>query len=155
MFGPDICGSTRRTHLIFNYKGQNLLIKNDISTETDQLTHVYKLILKPDNTYQVYIDNRLSSDGSLEENWDFLKPKEIKDPSKSKPTDWVDDRTIPDPTDVKPDGYDDVPEQVKYIYNIMVEKMHLFDFDTILCRSLIPMPRNQKIGTKMTTVNGR
>lgn len=31
MFGPDICGpGTKKVHVIFNYKGKNLLIKNDI-----------------------------------------------------------------------------------------------------------------------------
>ena len=25
MFGPDICGSTKRTHVIFTYKGEKLL----------------------------------------------------------------------------------------------------------------------------------
>jgi len=31
MFGPDICGySTKKVHVIFNYKGKNLLTKKDI-----------------------------------------------------------------------------------------------------------------------------
>lgn len=31
MFGPDICGpGTKKVHVIFNYKGQNLLIKKDV-----------------------------------------------------------------------------------------------------------------------------
>lgn len=39
MFGPDICGMTKRTHVIFNYppKNDNLLIKEDVKTETDQV----------------------------------------------------------------------------------------------------------------------
>jgi hypothetical protein len=55
MFGPDICGSTKRTHVIFNYpaKKENLLIKDDVRCETDQLTHLYTLHVKPDNTYEV------------------------------------------------------------------------------------------------------
>jgi calreticulin len=44
MFGPDICGtSTKKVHVIFNYKGKNLLIKKEIPCESDQLTHVYTL----------------------------------------------------------------------------------------------------------------
>ena len=27
MFGPDVCGSTKRTHVIFGYKGEHLLVK--------------------------------------------------------------------------------------------------------------------------------
>jgi calreticulin len=54
MFGPDICGfATKKVHVIFTYKGTNYLIKKDIKAETDQLTHVYTLVVKPDNTYKV------------------------------------------------------------------------------------------------------
>jgi calreticulin len=113
MFGPDICGhSTRKTHVIFNYKGENLLTKNEPRCETDQLTHVYTLVVRPDNTYEVMIDGETEKAGRLEDDWAFLKPKEIKDPEASKPDDWVDERMIPDPEDEKPEGYDDVPEMV-------------------------------------------
>lgn len=58
MFGPDICGySTKKVHVIFNYKGQNLLTKKDIKCKDDELTHLYTLIINPDNTYAVKIDN--------------------------------------------------------------------------------------------------
>jgi len=113
MFGPDICGSsTRKTHLIFNYKGKNHLIKNDIKCETDQFTHLYTLILHPDNTYDVKIDGTSVSSGSLKEHWDMLPPKEIKDPKASKPSDWVDEKLIPDPEDKKPQGWDDIPREI-------------------------------------------
>jgi calreticulin len=114
MFGPDICGSsTKRTHLIFTYKGKNHLIKKDIRAENDDFTHVYTLILNPDNTYQVNIDGKEASKGSLKEDWDMLPPKEINDPSASKPSDWVDARQIPDPEDKKPEGWDDIPREIK------------------------------------------
>ena len=55
MFGPDICGSgTKRVHAIFTYKGKNLLTKKTVNCETDELTHVYTLIVNPDKTYQVH-----------------------------------------------------------------------------------------------------
>jgi len=67
MFGPDICGTgTRKVHVIFNYKGQNLLIKKNIPCKTDQLTHLYTLALHPDNTYEVYIDEEKVQSGKLE-----------------------------------------------------------------------------------------
>jgi calreticulin len=113
MFGPDICGSsTRKTHLIFNYKGKNHLIKKEIKAETDQFTHLYTLKLHPDNTYEVDIDGTEVSKGSLKEDWDMLPPKEIKDPKASKPSDWVDEKMIPDPTDKKPAGWDDIPKEI-------------------------------------------
>lgn len=113
MFGPDICGSsTRRVHVIFTYKGVNHLIKREIRPETDQLTHVYTLILRPDNTYSVKIDDKEVQKGTLHDDWDMLKPKTIKDPSAKKPDDWDENEKIDDPSDVKPEGWDDIPKEI-------------------------------------------
>merc|ERR1719326_137867 len=113
MFGPDICGySTKKIHVIFNYKGKNLLVKKEPTAETDQLSHVYTLLVKPDNTYEVFVDGDSKQTGSLEEDWDFLEPRKIKDPEQSKPEDWVDDAKMDDPEDVKPEGWDDIPKQI-------------------------------------------
>jgi len=114
MFGPDICGSsTKKTHVIFNYQDKNHLIKKDIQCETDEFTHLYTLIVRPDNTYEVRIDNKEVSKGSLSDDWDMLPPKEIKDPNAHKPSDWVDEKMIPDPEDKKPEGWDDTPKEIK------------------------------------------
>ena len=114
MFGPDICGTaTKRTHVIFTDKaGKNLLTKQNIACETDELTHVYTLIVHANNTYEVLIDNEEKSAGDLEEHWDFLPPKTAKDPDAKKPEDWDERATIPDETDEKPEGYDDIPETI-------------------------------------------
>merc|ERR1712038_2015454 len=113
MFGPDICGySTKKVHVIFNYKGKNHLIKEDIKCKDDEFTHVYTLLVKSDNTYEVYIDGTSAKAGSLEEHWDMLPAKKIKDPEASKPEDWVNEKEIDDPEDSKPDGWDDEPEYI-------------------------------------------
>jgi len=101
MFGPDICGSTKRIHVILTYKGKNHLINKNLPCESDELSHIYTLILRPDNTYEVLVDNKEKAKGKLDEDWEFLPAKQIKDPSLSKPTDWVDDKEIPDPEDKK------------------------------------------------------
>lgn len=107
MFGPDICGySTKKVHVIIHYKGQNHLIKKDIKCKDDELTHLYTLILNPDQTYEVKINNEKVESGSLEEDWDLLPPKKIKDPEAKKPADWDDRAKIPDPTDTKPEDFD-------------------------------------------------
>jgi calreticulin len=114
MFGPDICGSsTKRTHVIFSNKGTNHLIKKEVRAESDELTHLYTLILHPDNTFQVNIDGKEASKGSLKEDFDILPPKEINDPAAKKPADWVDERQIADPTDKKPEDWDNVPKEIK------------------------------------------
>jgi len=114
MFGPDICGSsTKKTHVIFTYKGKNHLIKREVRGESDENTHLYTLILHPDNTFQVNIDGKEVTKGSLKEDFDMLLPKEIPDPDAHKPSDWVDDRQIADPHDKKPSDWDDAPREIK------------------------------------------
>ena len=83
MFGPDICGSTKRVHVIFTYKGTNHLVKKEISCKDDAMTHLYTLIVNPDNTYEVRIDGEKAQSGSLEEDWNMLPEKEILDPKGS------------------------------------------------------------------------
>lgn len=107
MFGPDICGpGTKKVHVILSYKGKNHLINKDIRCKDDVYTHFYTLIIKPDNTYEVLIDNEKVESGNLEDDWDFLAPKKIKDPNAKKPEDWDDKATIPDPDDKKPEDWD-------------------------------------------------
>ncbi|KAJ1686023.1 hypothetical protein LUZ63_017413 [Rhynchospora breviuscula] len=113
MFGPDICGySTKKVHAIFTRDGKNHLIKKEVPCETDQLTHVYTLIVKPDATYSILIDNVEKQTGSIYDDWDILPPKQIKDPEAKKPEDWDDKEYIPDPKDKKPEGYDDIPKEI-------------------------------------------
>merc|ERR1712217_433696 len=93
MFGPDKCGYTKRTHLIFNYKGTNVLKKSDLAykQEDDGTSHLYRMILKPDNTVRVEIDEEKIYEGAIKEDWEVLKPKEIADPADKKPDDWDDE----------------------------------------------------------------
>merc|ERR1712179_551955 len=112
MFGPDICGpSSKKVHVIFNYKGQNHLIKKEIRPKDDVYTHLYTLIVKPDQTYEVLIDNEKVESGDLEADWDFLPAKTIKDPEAKKPEDWDDRAKIDDVEDVKPEDWD-VPQHI-------------------------------------------
>jgi len=112
MFGPDICGpGTKKVHVILNYKDKNVLINKDIRCKDDVYTHAYTLIIKPDNTYEVLIDNEKVESGDLESDWELLPPKKIKDPEAKKPEDWDDRATIPDPDDQKPEDWDK-PEHI-------------------------------------------
>lgn len=73
------------------------------SLQDDEYSHLYTLIVNPDNTYEVKIDNKKVESGNLEDDWDFLPPKKIKDPEAKKPEDWDDREKIPDPDDKKPE----------------------------------------------------
>ena len=111
MFGPDICGYDKKTHVIFRYKDQNHLVKKKPKCESDSLSHLYTLVVA-DGNYTVSIDSKEVQSGELREDWDFLPPKMIKDPAISKPSDWVDEKMMDDPEDKKPEGWDDVPKEI-------------------------------------------
>jgi len=81
--------------------------------EGDTLTHLYTLILNAkDQSYEVQIDGVKKESGKLAEDWDFLLPKEIDDPTDKKPSDWVDEPEMDDPDAKKPDDWDAEPETV-------------------------------------------
>ncbi|CAK9302474.1 unnamed protein product [Gordionus sp. m RMFG-2023] len=117
MFGPDICGATKKVHVIFSHyddkekKLINHLTNKDIKCEDDELSHVYTLIVKPDNTYIVKIDGKEVSSGSIEDDFGILPPKTINDPTSIKPDNWVDKKEMDDPTDMKPENWEK-PEKI-------------------------------------------
>lgn len=145
--GPDICGpGTKKVHVIFNYKGKNLLIKKEIRCKDDEFTHLYTLIVRPDNTYEVKIDNEKAESGSLEDDWDFLPPKTIPDPEAKKPEDWDDRAKIDDPDDKKPEVY-----KMIHINNVLP---FLSRIGINLNISRILMPKNLKTGMMILMENG-
>merc|ERR1711930_32640 len=73
--------------------------------ENEGTSHLYRMILKPDNTVRVEIDEEKIYEGSIKEDWEVLKPKEIADPADKKPEDWADDSMMDDPEDKKPDDW--------------------------------------------------
>uniref|UniRef100_A0A8C9S4X2 Calreticulin n=1 Tax=Scleropages formosus TaxID=113540 RepID=A0A8C9S4X2_SCLFO len=115
MFGPDICGpGTKKIHVLPVMSGQRLVLELFVCpTQDDEYTHPYTLILSPDNTYEVKIDNKKVESGSLEEDWDMLSPKRIEDPGAKNAVeihflkDWDKPEDIPDPDAKKPNDWDD------------------------------------------------
>eukprot|EP00835_Amoeboradix_gromovi_P005980 NODE_628_length_5819_cov_0.468881.p3 type:complete len:213 gc:universal NODE_628_length_5819_cov_0.468881:4108-4746(+) len=105
MFGPDICGPTKKVHFIINYKGKNHNVKHHLSAPHDTLTHIYTLIITPNQKYDILIDDKSIKEGSLIEDFEFLPPKTILDPNAKKPEDWDDRAKIPDETDEKPSDW--------------------------------------------------
>merc|ERR1712107_211091 len=68
-------------------------------------SHLYRMILRKDNTARVEIDEEKIYEGSIKDDWEVLKPKEIADPADKKPDDWSDESMIDDPEDKKPDDW--------------------------------------------------
>ncbi|KAG2785571.1 Calnexin [Phytophthora cactorum] len=121
MFGPDKCGTSDKVHLIFQHKNpvsgeyeeKHMMEAPGIKSDKD--THLYTAVIRDDNTFEMFVDQKSVKSGSLLEN--FLPPvvpeKEIDDPEDSKPDDWVDEKKIRDPNAVKPDDWDeDAPARI-------------------------------------------
>ncbi|KAI8809115.1 calnexin, partial [Cladochytrium replicatum] len=121
MFGPDKCGYTNKVHLIFRHKNplsgefEEKHLKNPPPAKVDPSSHLYTLIVRPDNSFEVLIDNENASKGSLLTEFEppVNPPKEIEDPEDKKPEDWVEDAKIPDPEAKKPEDWDeDAPFEI-------------------------------------------
>nr|CAI5860077.1 unnamed protein product [Callosobruchus analis] len=109
MFGPDKCGNDHKLHFIFKHKNPLNGTVEEKHCQKPKLPHLYTLIINPDNTFEVRVDNKVVNSGSLLE--DFVPPvnppEEIEDPNDKKPEDWDEREKIPDPSATKPDDWDE------------------------------------------------
>lgn len=121
MFGPDKCGKSDKVHLIFQHKNpvsgeyeeKHMMEAPGIKSDKD--THLYTAVIRDDNTFEVFVDQKSVKSGSLLKNFlpSVIPEKEIDDPEDSKPDDWVDEKKIRDPNAVKPDDWDeDAPARI-------------------------------------------
>ncbi|XP_007939414.1 calmegin [Orycteropus afer afer] len=126
MFGPDKCGEDYKLHFIFRHKHPKTGVFEEKHAKppdvdlkkffTDKKTHLYTLVLNPDDTFEVLIDQIVVNKGSLLEDVvpPINPPKEIEDPTDRKPDDWDERAKIPDPSAVKPDDWDESePAQIE------------------------------------------
>ncbi|XP_071550099.1 calnexin-like isoform X2 [Panulirus ornatus] len=125
MFGPDKCGNDFKLHFIFRHVNP---LTGDIEEKhakrprdkieepfKDKKPHLYTLVIQPDNSFEIRLDQEVINSGSLLE--DFSPPvnpsKEIDDPDDVMPDDWDEREKIPDPDATKPDDWDeDAPMQI-------------------------------------------
>uniref|UniRef100_K3XC77 Calnexin n=1 Tax=Globisporangium ultimum (strain ATCC 200006 / CBS 805.95 / DAOM BR144) TaxID=431595 RepID=K3XC77_GLOUD len=121
MFGPDKCGSSDKVHFIFQHKSpvtgkyEEKHMMSPPQIKSDRLSHIYTAVMRDDNTYEIFIDQKSVSKGSLLENFvpSVIPDKEIDDPNDTKPGDWADESKIRDPNAVKPDDWDeDAPARI-------------------------------------------
>lgn len=115
MFGPDRCGTTNKVHFIFRHVNpvdgsiEEKHMNTPPAAVMDQKTNLYTLIVRPDNSFEVLINNVSAKAGSLLTDMSPpVNPAEtIADPTDSKPADWVDAETMTDPDAVKPADWDE------------------------------------------------
>ncbi|CAB1325534.1 unnamed protein product, partial [Coregonus sp. 'balchen'] len=125
MFGPDKCGEDYKLHFIFRHKNpktgeyeEKHAKKPDADLRTyytDKKTHLYTLVLNPDNSFEVLVDQTVVNSGNLLT--DMTPPinpaAEIEDPDDHKPEDWDERPKIQDSDAVKPEDWDeDAPKQI-------------------------------------------
>ena len=114
-FGPEICNL--KSNILFKFQHFNkktgkwteLSLKNPPKFKADGLNHLFTLIIKPDNSYEILIDGNTTKKGSLYN--DFDPPvngyKKIQDPNYKKPADWDEREYILDDKAKKPDDWDE------------------------------------------------
>lgn len=120
MFGPDKCGDTNKVHFIFRHLERDGTYEEKHMNEPptikdDKISHIYTLIVRPDNSFEVLIDGSSSKSGNLLNDFtpSVNPPKTIDDPTDRKPDDWVDEEMMDDENAVKPDDWDE--SQPEYI----------------------------------------
>lgn len=76
---------------------------------TDKKPHLYQLVVRPDNTYTISVDHKIVNEGSLLTDFQppVNPPKEIDDPTDSKPENWDEREKIADPTAERPADWDE------------------------------------------------
>ncbi|KAG1935590.1 calnexin [Pimephales promelas] len=119
MFGPDKCGEDYKLHFIFRHKNpktgefeEKHAKKPDADLRayyTDKKTHLYTLVLNPDNSFEILIDQTVVNSGSLLSDVTpaVNPPAEIEDPDDQKPEDWDERPKIQDPDAAKPEDWDE------------------------------------------------
>ncbi|CAE8625947.1 unnamed protein product [Polarella glacialis] len=122
MFGPDKCGGTNKVHFILQHKNpvsgkwEEKHCKDPPSVPNDKLSHLYTLIIRPDNSFEIQVDGVTKTTGNLLTSMQppINPPKEIDDAEDKKPEDWVEEAKMDDPEASKPEEWDeDAPARIK------------------------------------------
>ncbi|XP_063116865.1 calmegin isoform X1 [Cavia porcellus] len=126
MFGPDKCGEDYQLHFIFRHRHPKTGVFEEKHAKppnvdlkkffTDKKTHLYTLVMNPDDTFEILIDQIVVNKGNLLEDVvpPVNPPREIEDPNDKKPEEWDERVKIPDPAAIKPEDWDEnEPAQIE------------------------------------------
>ncbi|OHT10877.1 Calnexin like protein [Tritrichomonas foetus] len=138
MFGPDFCGDKQNVEFRFFHKNpktsqkvEKRLIDSPVPQKND-LNHLYTLIVRPDGTFSILIDNKNVKTakflGEKEETFSppIIPPKIIIDTSVTKPDEWDDREYIADDSIKQPD-FENEPELIPDKQNLNPPKGYLVD----------------------------
>lgn len=151
MFGPDKCGAKSSILFIARFKNpRNGSISEhhakqpskSVSTYfDDHKTHLYTLILRPDETFDVLVDESKIMSGNLITDLEpsITPPAVIDDPMDKKPDTWDEREKIDDPDAKKPDDWDEnAPRKIEDANAVMPDDWLEEE------ESLIPDPEAKK-----------
>ncbi|KAK2962857.1 putative Calnexin like protein [Blattamonas nauphoetae] len=130
MFGPDVCGYTKQVHFIVRTKNprtgfwdEHRLMDVPLGLYNN-VTHAYRLVIREDDTFSIYVDGKEDKYGVLNDYMTFEPPfsptENILDKTDEKPDNWDEREFIPDPSISKPDDWDDT--QPEFIPNLSIKK---------------------------------
>jgi hypothetical protein len=74
MFGPDKCGVGNRTHFIYCNSSEESHMSHPPAARLDTLRHLYTLIIRPDDTFEILIDTETVRVGSFPTAFDGRGP---------------------------------------------------------------------------------
>jgi len=122
MFGPDKCGATNKVHFILRHQNRRTgeweekHLKDAPAVPSNKRTHLYGFMVQSDNYFELQIDGDTKVSGSLLDIFEppINPPRDIDDPTDTKPADWVDVQYIADASAKKPAdwGDEDEPEGI-------------------------------------------
>jgi calnexin len=124
MFGPDKCGMDKKFHFIVRFKNpltglfeEKHAKKSDLldAYYSDGRTHLYTLVVRPDDTFKMMVDLKEVNAGSLLKDMEpsIVPPAQIVDPDDKMPESWDDREQIQDTDAVKPADWDEsAPKQI-------------------------------------------
>lgn len=84
-------------------------LKSSPSATISKESNLYTLIVRPDNSFEILVNQESVAKGNLLEDFDpSVNPsKTVDDLTDKKPDDWVDEATIADPEAKKPEDWDE------------------------------------------------
>lgn len=117
-FGPSFCSFKGSIVLnLYTESGDNVIshkLKKTIPIPVDEIQHLYTLILKPNNNFELMIDSRSMYNGSFANSFTppIVEPEFIDDINDRKPSNWDDREMIEDLNARKPEYWDKIPEMI-------------------------------------------
>ncbi|CDW57506.1 calreticulin [Trichuris trichiura] len=126
MFGPDICGIELRViRAIIRRDGKEFTLKKPLTCEDDEYTHFYTLIIHPNQTYEIRVDNRVRMAGNIIDDFDLHIPYMVRNYKTRKPSDWDDRIFLRNKSAPLDNGKSYVEEDIKF--ETMYNSKHRYD----------------------------